>query len=167
MKQHFADKLRDIANQESENDEILIQEINSMFDRYAPELKEKIPEGVQNDLVKSAKKKQYKMTISISDCLPSELSNEKTIPIDDCKKDIDVLDNIFTQGQSNSLINYENFSGLQCLEYKAHGNQYKIRRGDNILFFLIVLGADSLAKVLQNEGFKVSVLNSKKLHVEW
>lgn len=167
MKQHFADKLRDIANQESENDEALIQRINSIFDRYAPELKEQIPEDVQNDLIKSAKKKQYKMTISISDCLPSELSNKKTIPIDDCKKDIDVLDNIFTQSQSNSLINYENFNGLQCLEYKAHGNQYKIHRGDNILFFLIVLGANSLAKVLKNEGFEVSILNSKTLRIKW
>lgn len=57
MEQRFADKLRNIANQESENDKVLIQKINSMFDRYAPELKEQIPEGIQNDLVKLAKKK--------------------------------------------------------------------------------------------------------------
>lgn len=167
MKQHFADKLRDIANQSSEDDKVLIQKINSMFDRYASELKKQIPEGIQNDLVKSAKKKQHKMTISINDYLPSNLSNEKTVSIDDCKKDIDILDDIFTQGPSNSLINYEDFNGLQCLRYKAYGDQYNIRRGSSVFFFLIVLGADSLAKVLQNEGFKVSVLNSKKLHVEW
>lgn len=167
MEQNFADKLRDIANQESENDEALIQKINSIFDRYVPELKEKIPEGIQSDLIKSAKKKQHKMTISISDYLPRGLSNEKTIPINDCKKDIDVLNNIFTQGQSNSLVNYENFDGIQCLEYKAYGDQYRIHRGESILFFLIVLGADSLAKVLKNEGFEVSVLSPKKLRVKW
>lgn len=167
MGQHFADKLRDIANQESENDEALIQRINSMFDRYAPELKEQIPEGIQNDLIKSAKKNQYEMTISISDYLLSELSNKKAIPIDDCKKDIDALDNIFTQVQSNSLINYEDFDGLRCLEYKAYGDQYKIHRGDSVLFFLIVLGTDSLAKVLKDEGFEVSVSGPRKLRVKW
>lgn len=107
------------------------------------------------------------MTISINDYLPSNLSNEKTVPIDDCKKDIDILDDIFTQGPSNSLINYEDFGGLQCLRYKAYGDQYNIRRESNVFFFLIVFGADSLAKVLQNEGFKVSVSDSKKLLVKW
>lgn len=166
MNQRFADKLRDIADQISEEG-ALIQKLNSMFDRYAPKLKEQIPEDIQNDLIKSAKKKQHKMTISINDYLPSDLSNKKTVPIDDCKKDIDILDDIFTQGPSNSLINYEDFDGLQCLRYKAYGDQYKIHRGGNVFFFLIVLGADSLAKALKNEGFKVSVLNSKKLLVKW
>ena len=63
MGQHFADKLRDIANQKSENDEALIQRINSMFDRYVPELKEQIPEGIQNDLIESAKKRGGKSFI--------------------------------------------------------------------------------------------------------
>lgn len=59
MEQRFADKLRDIADQVSEDD-ALIRKMNSMFDRYAPKLKEKLPEGVQKDLIKLAKQKQYR-----------------------------------------------------------------------------------------------------------
>ena len=88
MKQHFADKLRDIANQKSENDEALIQKINSIFDRYAPKLKGQIPEDVQNDLVKAAKQKQHKKIISIDDYLSSELKNDKTITANDCLENI-------------------------------------------------------------------------------
>lgn len=38
MEQKFADKLREIANQTSEDD-VLIQKLNLMFERYAPGLK--------------------------------------------------------------------------------------------------------------------------------
>lgn len=85
MKQRFADKIRDIANRTSEND-ALIQKLNLMFDRYAPKLKENLPEGVQKDLIKLAKQKQYKMTISIDDYSSSKLENQKAMTIDDCKK---------------------------------------------------------------------------------
>lgn len=167
MKQHFADKLRDIANQKSENDEALIQKINSIFDRYAPKLKGQIPEDVQNDLVKAAKQKQHKKIISIDDYLSSELKNDKTITANDCLENIKNFENIFTQAQSNSLIDYKEYDGARTLEYKIHDDRYMIYNRNQIFILSIVLGADSLAKALQNEGFKVSVLNSKKLHVEW
>lgn len=167
MKQHFADKLRDIANQKSENDEALIQKINSIFDRYAPKLKGQIPEDVQNDLVKAAKQKQHKKIISIDDYLSSELKNDKTITANDCLENIKNFENIFTQAQSNSLIDYKEYDGARTLEYKIHDDRYMIYNRNQIFILSIVLGADSLAKALQNEGFKISVLNSKKLHVEW
>lgn len=167
MKQHFADKLRDIANQKSENDEALIQKINSMFDRYAPKLKGQIPEDVQNDLVKAAKQKQHKKIISIDDYLSSELKNEKAITTYNCSEDIKDFKSIFAQAQSNSLIDYREFDGAKVLEYKVHDDRYAIYHRNHVLILSIVLGTKSLAKVLQNEGFKVSVLNSKKLHVEW
>ena len=167
MGQHFADKLRDIANQKSENDEALIKKINSMFDRYAPELKEQIPEDIQNDLVSSAKQKQHKKIISIDDYLSSELKNDKAITANDCLEDIKNFESIFAQAQSNSLIDYKEYDGARTLEYKIHDDRYMIYNRNQIFILSIVLGADSLAKALQNEGFKVSVLNYKKLHVEW
>lgn len=167
MKQHFADKLRDIANQTSENDEALIQKINSMFVRYAPKLKRRIPEDVQNDLVKAAKQKQHKKIISIDDYLSSELKNDKAITANDCLEDIKNFESIFAQAQSNSLIDYKEYDGARTLEYKIHDDRYMIYNRNQIFILSIVLGTDSLEKALQNEGFKVSVLNSKKLHVEW
>ena len=169
MKQHFADKLRDIANQKSENDETLIQKINSMFDRYAPELKEQIPECVQNDLVRLAKHKQHKMIISIDNYLLCDLSNEKVITYDDCKKDIEILKKFFTQAQSSPFIDYRKFDGgnRQKITYELYDSKYEIYYANGVFIFSIILSTRSLAKVLQNEGFKVSVLNSKKLHVEW
>ena len=77
------------------------------------------------------------------------------------------FENIFTQAQSNSLIDYKEYDGARTLEYKIHDDRYMIYNRNQIFILSIVLGADSLAKALQNEGFKISVLNSKKLHVEW
>lgn len=168
MGQHFADKLRDIANQESENDEALIQRINLMFDRYAPELKEQIPEGIQNDLIKSAKKKQYEMTVSTDYYLRSELQNQKAITADDCPEDIKTLKNIFIQSKSNPLMRYTQHLQSQQLECKIHGDRYEIYYGnDGIFIFSITFGINSLAKVLKNEGFEVSVSGPKKLRVKW
>lgn len=167
MGQNFADKLRDIANQESENDEALIQKINSIFDRYAPKLKGQIPEDVQNDLVKTAKQKQHKKIISIDDYLSSELKNEKAITTNDCLEDIKNFESIFAQAQSNSLIDYKEYDGAMVLEYKVHDDRYAIYYRNQIFIFSIVLGTKSLAKVLKNEGFEVSVSGPKKLRVKW
>ena len=170
MKRQFADKLRDIANQESENDDnALIQNANSLFDRYASELKKQIPESIQNDLIESAKKKQHAMTISIDNYLPSDLSNEKVITFDDCKKDIEILKNIFTQAQLNALIDYRKFDdgNRQKITYELHNVKYEIYYGDNIFIFSIILSAKSLVKALKDEGFEVSISNSKKLHIKW
>lgn len=169
MKQKFADKLREIANQTSEDD-VLIQKLNLMFERYAPGLKEKLPEGVQKDLIKLAKQKQYKMIILIDNYSSNKLENQKAITINDCKEDVGTLKNIFRQAQLSSLVDYEKYIVSQQLEYKAHGNQYSIHlNADGLLVFSVVLGADSLAKVLQNEGFEVSVSisDSKKFLVKW
>lgn len=167
MKQHFADKLRDIANQKSENDEALIQKINSMFDRYAPKLKGQIPEDVQNDLVKAAKQKQHKKIISIDDYLSSELKNDKTITTNDCLKDIKNLKSIFAQAQSNSLIDYKEYDGAKVLEYKVHDDRYAIYHRNPVFIFSIVLGTKSLARILEDEGFEISVSGPKKLRVKW
>ena len=167
MGQHFADKLRDIANQSSENDEVLIKKINSMFDRYAPKLKGQIPEDVQNDLVKAAKQKQHKKIISIDDYLSSELKNDKAITANDCLEDIKNFESIFAQAQSNSLIDYKEYDGARTLEYKIHDDRYMIYNRNKIFILSIVLGADSLAKALKNEGFEVSVSGPKKLRVKW
>ena len=126
MKQRFANRLRDIANRTSKDDDVLIQKLNLMFDRYAPELKEKFPEGVQKDLIKLAKQKQYKMTISIDDYSSSKLENQKAITIDDCKKDVETLKDIFMQAKSNSLVDYEKRLDSCKLKYKDRGNQYSI-----------------------------------------
>ena len=162
MGQHFADKLRDIANQSSENDEVLIKKINSMFDRYAPKLKGQIPEDVQNDLVKAAKQKQHKKIISIDDYLSSELKNDKVITAN-----IKNFESIFAQAQSNSLIDYKEYDGARTLEYKIHDDRYMIYNRNQIFILSIILGTDSLAKVLKDEGFEVSVLSPKKLRVKW
>ena len=167
MGQHFADKLRDIANQSSKDDKVLIQKINSMFDRYAPKLKRQIPEDVQNDLVKAAKQKQHKEIISIDDYLSSELKNDKTITANDCLEDIKNVESIFTQAQSNSLIDYKEYDGARTLEYKIHDDRYMIYNRNQIFILSIILGTDSLAKVLKDEGFEVSVLSPKKLRVKW
>lgn len=168
MGQHFADKLRDIANQASENDEALIQEINSMFDRYAPELKEQIPEGIQSDLVKSAKQKQHKKVISIDDYLHSDLKNKKTITLNDYQKDIKRFENIFAQAQLNSLIDYsEDNWGAKILEYQVHDDRYEIYYRNHVFILSIVLGTTSLARILEDEGFKVSDLGPGKLCVKW
>lgn len=168
MKQNFADKLQDIANQASENDETLIQEINSMFDHYAPKLKEQIPEGIQSDLVKSAKQKQHKKVISIDDYLHSDLKNKKTITISDCQENIGKFETIFAQAQLDSLIDYsEDNWGAKILEYRVHDDRYEIYYRNHVFILSIVLGTTSLAKVLKNEGFEVSVLGPKKLRVKW
>lgn len=167
MKQHFADKLRDIANQKSENDETLIQKINLMFDRYAPKLKRQIPEDVQNDLVKAAKQKQHKKIISIDDYLSSELKNDKVITTNDCLEDIKNFESIFAQAQSNSLIDYKEYDGVKVLEYKVHDDRYAIYYRNQVFIFSIVLGTKSLAKILKNEGFEVSISSPKKLRVKW
>ena len=167
MEQRFADKLRDIANQTSEDD-ALIQKLNLMFDRYAPKLKEKLPEGVQKDLIKLAKQKQYKMTISIDDYSSSKLENQKAITIDDCKKDVETLKDIFMQAKSNSLVDYEKHLSSCKLKYKAHGIWHSIYFGKGgILIFSIVLDTYLLEKALKNEGFEVLNLGSKKLLVKW
>lgn len=167
MGQHFADKLRDIANQKSENDEALIQKINSIFDRYAPKLKGQLPEDVQNDLVKAAKQKQHKKIISIDDYLSSELKNDKAITTNDCLEDIKNFESIFAQAQSNSLIDYKEYDESRTLEYKVHDDRYMIYNRNQIFILSIILGTDSLAKVLKDEGFEVSVLSLKKLRVKW
>lgn len=169
MKQKFADKLREIANQTSEDD-VLIQKLNLMFERYAPGLKEKLPEGVQKDLIKLAKQKQYKMIILIDNYSSSKLENQKAMTIDDCKKDAETLKDIFKQAELSSLVDYEKHFVSQQLEYKTRGDQYSIYlNAGGLLVFSVVLGADSLAKVLQNEGFEVSVSisDSKKFLVKW
>ena len=167
MEQRFADKIRDIANRTSEND-ALIQKLNLMFDRYAPESKENLPEGVQKDLIKLAKQKQYKMTISIDDYSSSKLENQKAMTIDDCKKDAETLKDIFMQAKSNSLVNFERHLSSCKLKYKAHGIGHSIYFGKpGIIIFSIVIDIYSLEKVLRNEGFEVSVSDSKKLLVKW
>lgn len=169
MKQRFADRLREIANQTSEEG-ALIQKLNSMFDYYAPELRTQIPQGVQAVLIKSAKKKQREKIISISNYSRGGLTNQKAITINDYKKDAEKLKNIFKQVELSSLVDYEKHFVSQQLEYKTRGDQYSIYLGtDGLLVFSIALGADSLAKVLQSEGFEVSVSisDSKKLLVKW
>lgn len=167
MKQNFADKLRDIANQTSEDD-ALIQKLNSIFDRYAPELKEKLPEGVQRDLIKLAKKKQYKTTISIDNYSSNKLKSQKAITIDDCKKDVENLKDVFVQAKSNSLVDFERHLSSCKLKYNAHGNWHSIYFSKNgILIFSVVLDTYSLEKALKNEGFEVLNLGSKKLLVKW
>lgn len=170
MKQRFADKLRDIANRTSEDDDVLIKKLNLMFDRYAPELKEKLPEGVQKDLIKLAKQKQYKMTISIDDYSSSKLENQKAITIDDCKKDAKILKDVFIQAKSNPQVDFERHFSSCKLKYKAHGIWHSIYFGKGgILIFSIVLDTYSLEKALRNEGFEVlvSISDSKKLLVKW
>ena len=167
MKQRFADKLRDIADQTSKED-ALIQKLNSMFERYAPKLKEKLPEGIQKDLIKLAKQKQYEMTISIDDYSSSKLENQKAMTIDDCEKDAETLKDIFMQAKSNSLVNFERHLGSCELKYKAHGIGHSIYFDKGgILIFSIVLDTYSLEKALRNEDFEVLNLGSKKLLVKW
>lgn len=108
------------------------------------------------------------MTILFDDYSSNKLENQKAITINDCKEDVGTLKNIFRQAQLSSLVDYEKHIVSQQLEYKAHGNRYgSYLNANGLLAFSVVLGADSLAKALKNEGFEVSVSDSKKFLVKW
>ena len=95
------------------------------------------------------------------------MKNEKAITTNDCLEDIKNFESIFAQAQSNSLIDYKEYDGAMVLEYKVHDDRYAIYYRNQIFIFSIVLGTKSLAKVLKNEGFEVSVSGPKKLRVKW
>lgn len=171
MEEWLVDKLRKISN--STNDEFLIKELNLLFQNYASDLEYTIPNNVQTLLEGTARKKQHNLLFYTGDSYPNanpmSVRNSKVLTFNETNQTKDILNSIISNVGTDSSIDIDSYNNGYQLFYKYNGNLYEICVNSNTktIIFAERLGTATLAKVLKDNGFKVEIIDTDTLEINW
>lgn len=171
MEERLVDRLRKISN--STNDEFLIKGLNLLFQNYASDLEYTIPNNVQTLLEGTARKKQHHLLFytgnSYPNANPMSVRNSKVLTFDEANQTKDILNSIISNVGTDSSIDIDSYDNEYQLFYKYNGNLYEICVNSNTktIIFAERLGTATLAKVLKDNGFKVEIIDTDTLEINW
>lgn len=171
MEERLVDKIRKISN--STNDEFLIKGLNLLFQNYASDLEYMIPNNVQILLEGTARKKQHNLLFYTGDSYPNanpmSVRNSKVLTFDETNQTKDILNSIISNIGTDSSIDINSYNNGYQLFYKYNGNLYEICVNSNAktIIFAERLGTATLTKVLKDNGFKVEIIDTNTLRINW